>query len=547
MKLRNGTRELNKQHLLINTIQSELSSVLSKHSSDKTTKDSVSNKTISIISTPVDTPIVNNSIPIDLKTIENPNNNLQHSKESSQPSVSLSLNSSLSTVETLWENQMRTLNEIRFVEYYNYEQLGNDFLAMNRPQRQLKLNLKNNTLHKETLDTLLKGQDVDAIWQYCKRFGNKKICYNKIEKRYNQRNEFIHIYPKNYLDIAKNVLLELNISTSYNEGDLLCGQISSIYKNKPETSLWKVYYSTQNPLQYYDNKSTIKYISSYRKGISTIKDDISYHEVINIYPVNIRFTFLHFPVFNQLSDLFDNYDVVIFVKTGYVYQDRRDLIRKTWKSIHVNDNFKYIVYFVSGVKENATKKEEEIFNNELQSHNDIIVANIVDNYQNNTLKTFMIEDLFLMSKSNTQFIMITDDDICLNVYFLYSILEKKPKTNLYLGRKFVSYPDKSLVFKHSTPAFCIPYFIPFADGPGMLFSKDVINKHMHILPYLDCYTHTDDVMLSFLSMLSSTPLSHRGIRESYTNILRENDVTLINRTDLFIHKPTTMEAKKYCH
>ena len=70
--------------------------------------------------------------------------------------------------------------------------------------------------------------------------------------------------------------------------------------------------------------------------------------------------------------------MVIMVKSSSRNQDRRDLIRNTWGSIHHLDGAELRTIFVVGTSD---KKDEDFLNDEFEKHGDILQIDRPDNYR----------------------------------------------------------------------------------------------------------------------------------------------------------------------
>ncbi|KAK8797599.1 hypothetical protein WA158_005945 [Blastocystis sp. Blastoise] len=305
-------------------------------------------------------------------------------------------------------------------------------------------------------------------------------------------------------------------------------------------------YHPYNPVQYYHNGTTIKYYyqTPYEYPEPNNNHKEAFSSVVDIYPVGLRFTFFSLPNYKELNDLFDPYKIVIFIKNNVYNYERRNNIRNAYKNNTVFNEFPFKLYFLVGM--NDDKELQENIYKEQKEKNDLIVMNILDTYGNNTLKVMMIEDLIVYSKTTVDFIGIMDDDTCFNMKKISELLKGMEPGWFMTGIRRIAYSDNVLYSKHATPQYCIPSPTPFFDGPFIIMSKNVVRRHVHVFPYLQCIVHTDDVFLGYLSLLANIPLYAK-------NLPKGNDYSIAQKVDhiaeskyFYVHKVTNYHFTTYC-
>ncbi|XP_037380677.1 beta-1,3-galactosyltransferase 5-like [Talpa occidentalis] len=117
---------------------------------------------------------------------------------------------------------------------------------------------------------------------------------------------------------------------------------------------------------------------------------------------------------------------------------------------------------------------------ESQQHRDIIQKDFVDVYDNLTLKTMMGMEWVHRYCPQAAFVMKTDSDVFINVYYLTELLLQENRTSgffaglLYRNASPVrTNPHKWFVSKEEYPQDTFP---PYCDGTGYVFSSDVATQ-----------------------------------------------------------------------
>lgn len=112
----------------------------------------------------------------------------------------------------------------------------------------------------------------------------------------------------------------------------------------------------------------------------------------------------HLKAPNDLSR-FKNAKFLCFVVSAPTHKLNRDAIRQTW-----GRTLKPI--FIMG--KNANNRLMRAIMKEVDTHNDIILENFEDTYNNLTLKTAFVLKNFLMHFGKTEFLLKIDDDVFVN-------------------------------------------------------------------------------------------------------------------------------------
>lgn len=171
------------------------------------------------------------------------------------------------------------------------------------------------------------------------------------------------------------------------------------------------------------------------------------------------------------------------------------VIRKTWGKKRVLADKLIVTFFLLGNHFWQYKS----FNVTMESlhYKDIIQKNFIDSYSNLTLKTLMGFEWIHKFCPQATFVMKTDSDMFVNVYYLIKLLRKRKSTiQLYTGsikinEKPIRNPDiKWYISEEEYPENIYP---PFCSGTAYVLSSDVasqvyiVSKHITVLKLEDVF------------------------------------------------------------
>uniref|UniRef100_A0A1I7WPQ9 Hexosyltransferase n=1 Tax=Heterorhabditis bacteriophora TaxID=37862 RepID=A0A1I7WPQ9_HETBA len=147
--------------------------------------------------------------------------------------------------------------------------------------------------------------------------------------------------------------------------------------------------------------------------------------------------------------------LLIIVKSAVQHIRRREAIRNTWGQLVNMDGFEIRTIFVVG---RFTDKRVEIeVRKEAEVHNDILIADMLDTYRNNTIKfLFSIGYAFRPVKNcpPADFVFLIDDDYMVSIYNIIRLLEdRNPLEQMYEGWMFDSTPFRFRLHKHSVSIY----------------------------------------------------------------------------------------------
>ncbi|XP_003419100.2 beta-1,3-galactosyltransferase 5-like [Loxodonta africana] len=160
----------------------------------------------------------------------------------------------------------------------------------------------------------------------------------------------------------------------------------------------------------------------------------------------------------------------------------RMAIRQTWGREMVVKEKRIKTFFLLGIT--TQEQEMTVVTLEGQQYQDIIQKDFVDVYFNLTLKTMMGIEWVHRYCPETTFVMKTDSDMFINVYYLTELLLKKNRTTRFFTGFFKMYrfPIRDNSSKWFVSKFEYPWaeYPPFCSGTGYVFSSDVASQVYYV-------------------------------------------------------------------
>ncbi|XP_007535694.1 beta-1,3-galactosyltransferase 5-like [Erinaceus europaeus] len=153
----------------------------------------------------------------------------------------------------------------------------------------------------------------------------------------------------------------------------------------------------------------------------------------------------------------------------------RSVIRGTWgrERLLRGKRIKMLFLLGAGPNKNLLRKMSQ----ESQQHRDIIQKDFVDTYNNLTLKTLMGMEWVHRFCPQAAFVMKTDTDTFVNVYYLTDLLLQKNRTSrFFTGSIFINTSpirNKDSKWFVSTEEYPRDKYPPFCSGSGYVFSSDI--------------------------------------------------------------------------
>ncbi|XP_031468524.1 beta-1,3-galactosyltransferase 5 [Phasianus colchicus] len=185
--------------------------------------------------------------------------------------------------------------------------------------------------------------------------------------------------------------------------------------------------------------------------------------------------------FLQLPDIDCRKDppfLVLLVASSCQGIDARMVIRQTWGKERTVAGKRLVTYFLLGTPVNLGQQAD--IDAESQKYKDIIQKDFTDTYYNLTLKTMMGIEWVHQFCNQSSFVMKTDTDVFVNVFYLTELLLKKKRTTgLYTGfLKLHEQPIRKNESKWNVriEEYSGKTYPPFCSGTGYVLSTDVASK-----------------------------------------------------------------------
>lgn len=214
---------------------------------------------------------------------------------------------------------------------------------------------------------------------------------------------------------------------------------------------------------------------------------------------------------------------LIVVHSATYHFDRRKSFRKTWANYKQFPNHQMRVVFVLGTTFDArTQTLIEMENNE---HGDIVQGNFVDSYQNLTHKAVTGLRWINENCPQAQFIVKVDDDVFLNVFHLFHLIENEFQNK----RKHIwchMLPERTDIIPRIDTKWDVPvnefhnlkcYPFGFCRGYFVVYTNDLITSLFN-QSKMTPFFHLDDVYL--YGML---PARVGGVNHVYLDNLNSNE------------------------
>ena len=253
-------------------------------------------------------------------------------------------------------------------------------------------------------------------------------------------------------------------------------------------------------------------------------------------PSSRHFSFLSIPSYNETEGLFNPYRMILIIKSSPMNKELRTSIRRTYGDTTVleSEYGRIKVFFLVGLVPSTILKSRLLYEQEF--YNDMLIVNIVESYQNLTLKTLMAEDLIVAMHATTPYILFGDDDTCINIKKVMSRVQEIKQEPFYIGRVIGGGGlEHSLYTMHVTPVDAIPFKVNFPMGFCSVFSRSLIECHVHQLRRIRAFTHIDDLERGYLSSLCNVTATHDRLFFGTKNHLKDLRVSFKSSPYLAYH------------
>lgn len=221
--------------------------------------------------------------------------------------------------------------------------------------------------------------------------------------------------------------------------------------------------------------------------------------------------------------------IVILVKSSPNHFNRRIAIRSSWGYEHRFSDVEVRTLFLLGLI--PDENLQNLVDSEHQRFNDIVQANFMDSYFNNTIKTMMGFKWAVNFCSNSKFYMFVDDDYYVSLKNVLRFLRnpsnypkylKEPiaslknvlinrerrqidfelpnDIHLYTGYVFVSSPHRHLISKWHVSLEEYPYHMwpPYVTAGAYILSREAL-LDMYFTSFYTKHFRFDDIYLGLLA------------------------------------------------
>ena len=184
--------------------------------------------------------------------------------------------------------------------------------------------------------------------------------------------------------------------------------------------------------------------------------------------------------------------LLVIIHSHPSHRYRRNAIRDTWGSIVKDYTLQQRVVFLFILGSSKSQIESQAIVREVSIYRDIVQYELMDNYNNLTVKSVLALDWINFFCSNATYILKTDDDAFMNISNILGFLRTQPKVGVLIGSM---HPNSEVqrngqwkVEKTVYPASTYP---PYCSGTAYVMTSDVA----YALYRAHYESHTRDVIL----------------------------------------------------
>lgn len=223
-----------------------------------------------------------------------------------------------------------------------------------------------------------------------------------------------------------------------------------------------------------------------------------------------NYRFLRMPGFTAEQDKLNPPRLTILVKSAIGNVQRRQAIRKTWgyesrfSDVHIRRAF------LLGV---SNDNGNDAVDEEARENGDIIRANFMDTYFNNTIKTMMGLRWAHDHYNNSDFYMFVDDDYYVSIKNVLRFLGRGRQTHhqsdLFAGYVFQTAPLRHKFSKWYVSLAEYPFdkWPPYVTAGAFILSRDALRKMYNVGRNLPLFRF-DDIYLGIVALKAHIPVHH---------------------------------------
>jgi hypothetical protein len=261
--------------------------------------------------------------------------------------------------------------------------------------------------------------------------------------------------------------------------------------------------------------------------------------VNDYYPLRVDFKFV-FPEISPNVNTTPNTFMMVLVNSGAkgeAFRKRREAIRKTWgnqsnceqRKVLGDErlkNLRWLLLFVVG-KAGPGTNDDKLNMAEARRHNDMLIGNITDNYNNNVIKLYM--GLVWASRFDIKYTLKTDDDVYVRLPRVLEYLANAKFPRPFYGGR--TYPP-TRVHREIGGKWTISWgyfgevnFPKFNSGAFVILSTDLLNRLFNYV-YIRKPFHTDDAYVGVAMRdfgVNVTNIVSFALRVNMKKFIREAD------------------------
>jgi len=220
--------------------------------------------------------------------------------------------------------------------------------------------------------------------------------------------------------------------------------------------------------------------------------------------------------------------LLFIVKSALPHLDRRRVIRQAWGSQTRFSNVTIRTVFLIGIQTPSNDTVDNLINAEDNIYNDLVQADFIDSYYNNTLKTMMGFKWAVQHCPRAQFAVFSDDDMYLSALNILRFVHnpdsypdiQSPSTgelnsnqkdlNLYAGYVFTNMNpirDTTSKWYISTDEYAYNTWPPYVTAGAYIISRQTLSD-LYFASFYTQFFRFDDIFLGLVALKANIHLHH---------------------------------------
>ncbi|KOC60281.1 Beta-1,3-galactosyltransferase brn [Habropoda laboriosa] len=255
------------------------------------------------------------------------------------------------------------------------------------------------------------------------------------------------------------------------------------------------------------------FVYPYEGDVHEFVNALRHNEKPAIDPINeYKYKFVINNPQKCIDTAYNTFRVVYVVKSAIENFERRLTIRNSWGFENRFFDVPARTIFMLGVHPHDDELQARV-KIEAAKYKDVIQADFIDSYYNNTIKTMMSFKWLVKHCPNSKFYMFVDDDIYVSVKNVLRFVRnpanypdylKEPKkfedVRLFAGFVFVSSPHRHKSSKWYVPLSEYPYHLwpPYISAGAYILSKEAF-LDMYYTSFYTKHFRLDDIFLGLVA------------------------------------------------